>query len=304
VDLGTVSVVDVVNAAMDVVRPTATAKGIDLLFTTDSVCAVYADAGRLQQIVWNLLTNAVKFTPQGGRVSVRISERGGQAVITVSDTGIGIAPDFLPHVFDRFRQADGSLTRGHGGLGLGLSIVKSLVEMHAGSISAQSAGLNQGATFTVTLPAIQQTDETVGSAEQRFAAAGTRAFQSRSILIVDDDVDAGDLAEEILSQRGAQVAVARSAAEGLKLLTELAGIELIVTDLGMPGMDGYEFIKQARAMSVATGTPIPAIALTAHASPQDRARALASGFDVHLAKPFAPGDLLAACASLLDQQRS
>lgn len=292
---------DIVSAALDVVGPTAAAKHIELHLHEDPGShAVCGDSQRLQQVVWNLLTNAIKFTPAGGAVTVRLSTRDHQIELQVSDTGMGISSDFLPHVFERFRQADGSVTRGHGGLGLGLSIVKSLVEMHGGAIEASSPGLNQGATFTVRLPAMStpavsttaahDTDETDTSA---------RSLQSLSILVVDDDADAGELAREILTEAGAEVSVARSAPDALRhVRAHGRRLGLVVSDIGMPGIDGYEFLRQVRALPADQGGRVPALALTAYVGADDRSRALAAGYDRHLAKPFTPAQLVTACATL------
>jgi signal transduction histidine kinase len=301
-ELSLVSVRTVVEAALDVVRPTAAAKRVELAFDAAAgTHRVRGDNNRLQQIVWNLLTNAIKFTPSGGRVTVGLAQRDGEVEITVTDTGIGIEPAFLPYVFERFRQADASFTRGHGGLGLGLSIVHSLVEMHAGTIQASSAGLNQGARFTVRLPAADDEampDRDVDLRDARPVDA--HSLDSAVVLIVDDDVDSGDLASEILSPHGARVLLARSGVEALRLMqSNGAAIELIVSDLGMPQMDGYELIRRVRALPPDKGGAVPAIALTAYAAAADRSRAIAAGYNLHVAKPFAPADLVGACATLL-----
>jgi signal transduction histidine kinase/ActR/RegA family two-component response regulator len=303
IDMAMVNVREVIEAAVNVVRPTAAAKRIDLAVTAaPGLHLAKGDSNRLQQIVWNLLTNAVKFTPPGGRVEVRLGRRAEHLEISVSDTGIGIDAAFLPYVFERFRQADGSYTRGHGGLGLGLSIVQSLVEMHAGSIEATSDGPDRGATFVVRLPAASEADLiTAGYQPPRQTGAPEgRVLEGLSILVVEDDADAGDLVREILVQRGAHVSVARSGAEALRLLhANGAPVELIVSDVGMPQMDGYEFIRRVRALPADMGGTAPAIALTAYAGAEDQTRAMTAGYDMHLAKPFTPGDLVAACTTLV-----
>lgn len=302
IETSVVSVRDVIEAALNVVRPTAAAKRVELLVNIEpGFHAVKGDNNRLQQIVWNLLTNAIKFTPAGGSVAVVLARRDDNIEISVADTGIGIDPEFLPHVFERFRQADGSFTRGHGGLGLGLSIVHSLVEMHAGLIRASSAGLNRGATFSVHLPAAPDADLVAAGYHKprRTKAPEGPLLESLAILVVDNDADAGDLAREILTHSGARVFTARSGAEALRLLhTDGTTVNLIVSDLGMPQMDGYEFIRRVRALPPEMGGSAPAIALTAYAGTEDQMRAMAAGYAVHLAKPFTPTDLVEACAAL------
>jgi signal transduction histidine kinase/CheY-like chemotaxis protein len=308
IDLAVVNVRDVIDAALNAVHPTATAKGIRLAIDAQpGRHVVKGDGSRLQQVVWNLLTNAIKFTPPGGCVTVGCIQRNGSVEISVTDTGIGITPEFLPHVFDRFRQADGSSTRGHGGLGLGLAIVRSLVEMHAGVVHASSQGLNRGATFTVRLPAASGGALLSPEREDggRAARVDARALEGTAILVVDDDADANDLAREILSQRGARVIAARSGAEALRLLeSDRAQPDLIVSDIGMPHMDGYEFIRRVRGLPAEMGGAARAIALTAYAGVEDRMRARAAGYDLHLAKPFLPGDLVGACTALVKGARA
>jgi PAS domain S-box-containing protein len=294
---------ETVDASVNVVRPTAGAKRIDIEVQADArPYAVRGDANRLQQIVWNLLSNAVKFTPPRGQVAVVLARRGDQIELAVADTGIGIDPEFLPYVFERFRQADGSFTRGHGGLGLGLSIVKSLIDMHAGTIQAWSDGAGTGATFTMRVPAATQTElaDAGRALHEGTGAPDTDALSGLSVLVVDDEADGGELAAEVLTQCGARVRVARSGAEALRLLhASEAPIELIVSDLGMPQMDGYELIRRIRALPAEMGGAAPAIALTAYAGAQDQKRALAAGYDLHLAKPFTPAVLVSVCARLV-----
>jgi CheY-like chemotaxis protein len=252
--------------------------------------------------LWNLLTNALKFTPKGGSVQV-VSERVESSVaIQVRDSGVGIAADFLPHVFDRFRQANASSTRHHSGLGLGLAIVKNLVELHGGTIRVESPGLNQGSTFTITLPIVVALEST---AEPRNVRPDNTAASHQTgadlsglrILIVDDEVDAREMVKRILSDRGAAVETAPSSGEALKLFP-LVRPHVFITDIGMPGEDGYEAIRRVRELSLQEGGAVPAIALTAFARAEDRERAIASGFQTHLAKPVEPTELIATVANL------
>lgn len=295
-----VRVLDVVEAAMQAIRPTAPHHRIEVTAApAASTLVVLGDHDRLQQVLWNLLTNAIKFTPPEGRIEVSIAGRGGEVEIAVTDTGIGISTDFLPHVFERFRQADGSVSREHGGLGLGLSIAQHLVEMHGGSIHASSPGPGRGATFTVRLPAAAPGLRTGGPRETPMRRADAAALRSVRILVVDDDADAGELAKEILTQRGAEVTLAGSARDALRWLRANAGgVDIVVSDLGMPQMDGFEFMRQVRALPPDQGGAVGAIALTAYAGTEDQARALAAGYDCHLAKPFTPDVLVNQCAAL------
>jgi PAS domain S-box-containing protein len=284
---------EVVEAALETVAHTAQAKGINLRHRIARTGLVVGDSQRLQQVVWNLLSNAVKFTPKGGEVRVTVEALDGHAEITVADSGQGIAPEFLPHVFERFRQADPSSTRRHGGLGLGLAIVRQLVELHGGSVRAESPGEGQGATFIVSLPlaVASQPEERrqaqTGEGGRPVSLAGVR------VLVVDDEADARDLLREILSGSHAEVAMAASAAEGLDVLERFQP-HVLVSDISMPGQDGYELIRAVRKR----GYQLPAAALTAFARAEDRRRALLAGFQIHLAKPVDPGELTAAVASL------
>jgi signal transduction histidine kinase len=291
----------VVGAALESVRPAADAKGIDLRLALEAPAEKIAgDAGRLQQVVWNLLANAVKFTPAGGRVEVAVESAPDEVALVVRDTGAGIHRDFLPYVFDRFRQADSTATRVHGGLGLGLAIVRHLVELHGGTVTAESAGEGQGATFKVTLPRRAALPEAAAEAgEGRAAAAAFDAAPSPlagvRVLVVDDERDARELLPTLLEPHGARVTVAASAAEALAALaTEWA--DVLVADLGMPEEDGYSLIRRVRGLD--GGAELPAIALTAYAGEGHRRRALEAGFQVHLAKPVEPSELLAAVLGL------
>jgi PAS domain S-box-containing protein len=296
----------IIEASVDAVRPAAEAKNIRLQVLLDSGAdAVSGDADRLQQIVWNLLTNAVKFTPKDGRVQVRLERVNSHVEITVSDTGKGIEPEFLPHVFDRFRQADQSSTRRYGGLGLGLSIVRQLTEMHGGSVSAQSEGEGKGTSFTVKLPrriSVPSMEKT-GEARVHPTAGGSFKFECApelsglSVLVVDDEADARELLRQILEGCGSQVITAGSAAEAIAAF-ENAPPDILVSDIGMPDEDGYSLIRRIRALPADKGGRTPAIALTAYARVEDRVRALTAGFQVHVPKPIEPVELAAVVASL------
>jgi signal transduction histidine kinase/CheY-like chemotaxis protein/PAS domain-containing protein len=293
----------VIDAALDVVRPAAEAKEITLRRVLDPRAGpVSGDAQRLQQVVWNLLSNAVKFTPKGGRIDVRLERVGSQVEITVADTGAGISTEFLPHVFDRFSQSDESITRKHGGLGLGLSIVRHLVELHGGSVTATSAGLGEGATFCVRLPLAPV--RTFSGASHPAVSAGIAwdeaalALHGVRVLVVEDDADARELLRELLMQFHAEVSTAQSADEGLARLGEVRP-DVIVSDIGMPDVDGYEFIRRVRRLPSAAGGNTPAIALTAFARPEDRVRALLAGYQSHIAKPIEPHELTVTVSSLV-----
>jgi PAS domain S-box-containing protein len=298
VDLG-----DVVTAALGSVAPAAAAKNIRLEWGSGPHrWMVRGDPNRLQQIVWNLLNNAIRFTPREGTVQVALARAGDHIELTVSDTGQGIAPEFLPYVFDRFRQGDASTTRHHGGLGLGLSIVKNLAELHGGSVRVASGGPGHGATFTVALPC-DAADATArpGAGAMETTEAPARAvdtidLEGVSVLLIDDEPDAREVLGSLLERCRARVRLAASAEDGLQLL-EAERPDVIVSDVGMPGMDGYEFIQRVRALPPERGGRIKAVALTAYANPDDRARALQAGFQVHLPKPVNPADLLGAVAA-------
>jgi len=295
-ELKPTDVAELVEAAVAAVRPTADAKGV-LLNTTVSRCRnVNADAARLQQVTWNLLTNALKFTPRGGRVNIALREIEGQVEMTVSDTGQGIKPEFLPFVFDRFRQADASTTRRHGGLGLGLSIVKSLVELHGGSVEVDSPGEGRGATFTVRLPIPTLPQEVLASPPEP-QSHSTPELAGLRILVVDDEDDARTLARRVLEERGAQVITVSSAAEAMASVGDNNPPNVLVSDIGMPEQDGYDLIKQMRALPGDAGR-VPAVALTALARAEDRKRALSAGYQKHVSKPVDPAELVSVIASL------
>ena len=299
----------IVNAAVATVTPAAVSKGVRLVARLDRTrVEMWADPNRLQQIVWNLVSNAIKFTPQHGTVEVALQLTGAQAQIKVTDTGRGINADFLPHVFERFRQADSKTTRESGGLGLGLAIVKSLVELHGGSIRAESDGPRTGSTFTVTLPlGAESADESDGPLPRptatialKPAGPATADLAGIKVLVVDDEPDARNLACRILQQSSATVITAGSALEAL-LLLESDNPDVLVSDIGMPVTDGYELLKSIRSLGTARHRDIPAIALTAFARSEDRARALDAGYSAHIAKPVEAAELVAAVVSVTHQ---
>jgi PAS domain S-box-containing protein len=289
-----VDVRDVVTAAVDTTRLAAEAKRIELQSTLPpDPQFVWADADRLQQVVLNLLSNAVKFTPQRGRVEAALTARDSRIELTVRDNGIGIAPEFLPHVFETFRQADSSSSRTHGGLGLGLAIVKRLVELHGGQVHAQSEGEGRGTAVTVTLPVLSVTGP-AAAAHSSEAPAATR-LDGISVLVVEDHADSRELLTAILEGLGAVAYSAAGAREGLALLKKKRP-DVLVSDLEMPGESGYVFIQKVRDLPPEAGGLTPAIALTAYARADERMQALAAGFQAHLAKPALPEELAAAIA--------
>ena len=280
-----VNLCSVVELATEPVRPDAAAREVELAVELPECPLVVQGAPlRLQQVVWNLLSNAVKFTPKGGRVSVRAWRAGGEARVEVSDTGVGIAPEFLPHVFDRFRQADGSTTRQYGGLGLGLAIVRALAELHGGWVVAKSAGLGGGSSFTFGIPCAAAAAD-VGADEPEAEP------ESRSVpvLVVDDSSETLELLRMLFTRRGYEVFGAGSAAEAVLRASERPP-GVIISDISMPGTDGYTLLAELRRMPGLEA--VPAIALTGHAMDEDRARALAAGFAVHIPKPVDPEELL------------
>jgi PAS domain S-box-containing protein len=294
VDLATI-----IESALDAVRLAAESKGVQIrVALDDDARRATGDAGRLQQIVWNLVSNAVKFTGRGGAVSVRLARVESRAEIHVSDTGHGIAAEFLPHIFERFKQADATTTRSHAGLGLGLAIVKHLVELHGGTVTATSGGSGQGAMFRVQLPlaAVMREDVTAlgPSVVSRIVAPRLDGLR---VLVVDDELDARTLLTAVLETHGAQVEAAASAQDALARL-ESFGPDVLVSDIGMPGEDGYSLIHKVRALTKNGPKAIPAAALTAFARKEDRARAMLAGFQSHIAKPIDPDELLIVVATL------
>jgi len=302
-DTREVDLASVAAGAVEVVRPAAAAKGIALTYECEPGAAVSGDAARLQQVAWNLLSNAVKFTPQGGSVSARLTRDGARVKFTVTDTGRGIAPEFLPHVFDRFRQADSATTRQYGGLGLGLSIVRHLAELHGGTVEAASAGEGRGSTFSVAFPLAA-----TAACECATPARGVVSFDAAvpaspeglagvRVLVVDDESDTRSLISTVIAGTGAEVAACASAGEALEKLKTWRP-HVLMSDIGMPGEDGYALIRKVRALPAERGGGIPAAALTAYARDEDRRRALAAGFQLHVAKPFDPRELVAAVLDL------
>ncbi|MBI4780857.1 MAG: PAS domain S-box protein [Oscillatoriophycideae cyanobacterium NC_groundwater_1537_Pr4_S-0.65um_50_18] len=287
----------VIEQAIDTVRTAAVAKKITLHAELPQIGRVSGDAARLQQIIWNLLSNAIKFTPTGRRVDIWLERMDNQAQIVVSDTGKGINPDFLPHIFESFRQEDASTTRRYGGLGLGLAIVRHLVEAHGGTIWANSQGEGQGATFTVQLPLLDTKPETVLPKE---SSTDELNLEGIRVMAVDDDPDARDLLVALLQQYGAEVSVFSSAAEVLANLAALRP-DVLVSDIGMPGIDGYSLIRQVRALPPEQGGQTPAIALTAYAREGDHQQAINSGYQRHITKPLDPEELAQAITTLMQQ---
>ena len=312
-NLRPVEVAPVIEAALDAARPAVDAKAIKLdVAVCQDTCPVRGDASRLQQVVANLLSNAVKFTPEGGRVRVTLSRAGESCELMVSDTGQGISSDFLPFIFDRFRQAESASTRRHGGLGLGLAIVRHIVELHGGTVQATSLGEGHGASFIISLPLMAENHLTAESREQEAAKDPSIAdefnhsLEGLRILVVDDEPDAREMLSVLLTQAGAKVVTAGSCDETLALIAgEVesrfgARPDVLVADIAMPGGDGFDLIRSLREMEAERGTRLPAIALTAYASEEDRARVLSAGFQMHIAKPVRLRDLTAAIASLAD----
>jgi len=294
----------VVEAAIGTVHPAAVAKKIDLrVDVVRGLGTVLADPNRLQQVMWNLLSNAVKFTPNGGMVQVMLGRDGQDVVIRVADSGIGIAPDFLPYVFDRFRQQDASITRKHGGLGLGLSIARQLVELPGGTIGVSSPGTHAGTTFTVRLPLAEApaqapSPQPSGSASP---AAPQGDLAGVKVLLVDDAADTLDVLQQILQHTGATIMAASSAGKALAML-ERERPDVIVSDIGMPDVDGFELIRRIRRRSAGAGGAIPAIALTAFTRQDDRQKAMQAGFNDYLAKPVEPTSLVAHIAQVVGQR--
>jgi PAS domain S-box-containing protein len=323
-DLHPLGLGPIVESALDALRPTADAKGVLLRTEISSEeCLVRGDSNRLRQVIWNLLSNAIKFTPRGGRVNITLNCVEPTALLTISDTGEGISPEFLPYVFDRFRQAEGSISRRQGGLGLGLAVVRHLVELHGGRVSAESTGLGLGSTFKVDLPLAQERRDPDRAAERQqeierrhSSSRGLVKLQGLRVLLVEDDDDSRRFLSTMLKRHGAEVTSAKSAAEAFSVFdSQLIDIraapetrrifseglpDVLISDIGMPDEDGYELIRKVRRLGEQQGGLVPAIALTGYASKKDRERALAAGYQLHMAKPVEQADLIAAIANLLD----
>jgi len=292
-----VDLVSIVNAALDAMRPAFDAKAIKIETNfQQGLKIIGGDPDRLQQVVWNLLSNASKFTPPGGTVGISVTQDEQSAQIQISDTGPGIAPEFLPHVFERFRQADGSTTRMHGGLGLGLAIVRHLVEMHGGTIQAENGTVRTGATFSVSLPLPNGNLDPVPTVTSEPQVADID-LKGLNILVVEDELDALDLLALDLREHGARVIGVGSAAEALEMLQRQM-FDLIISDIGMADTDGYGLIRQVREREGTQGEHVPAIALTAYARKQDRLRAIAAGYNTHVAKPVEIRELVSVVRCL------
>src|SRR6185369_4571245 len=295
-DLQPLEVVPVVENAINVVRPTADAKGIRIETYFDSVPAMISgDANRLQQVVWNLLSNAVKFTNSGGRVCVKVSQGSGAVEVSVSDTGEGINKEFLPYVFDRFRQADSTTTRQHGGLGLGLAIARHLVEIHGGVIRAESPGAGRGATFTIRLPLLEKTVGTSQMVDRNQLSQSPQLLSGVNVLLVDDDSDTLTLMTTALTRRHANVTAVSSAGEAIQAIARRRP-DVLVSDIAMPDEDGYGLIEKVRLLENGVPQKIPAVAITAYAKEEDRERALSAGFQIYLAKPVELAELISVVA--------
>jgi PAS domain S-box-containing protein len=296
-EIDQLDLVSILADAIDTVQHDADEKHIAITRDLDGAGMIAGDVARIQQIIWNLLSNAIKFTSEGGQITVRLRRIDTAAQITVTDTGVGIRPEFLPHIFDRFQQADQSITRRVGGLGLGLSIAKHLVELHGGSITAESGGIGHGATFTLVLPA--------SGAERRDAASaslpketvqGHESLKGIRILVVEDEPDTRDFLDRFLRGYGADVVIARSAAEALSRIAE-DNVDIVVSDIGLPDVDGYDLMQRIRKLPANRGGAIPALALTAYARTEDRTRAFRAGYQAHLAKPVEPAELVVTISS-------
>jgi signal transduction histidine kinase/ActR/RegA family two-component response regulator len=304
-DMQVLDMPGMVDAAVESVRATAQAKGIKLVKTIDyRVQPISGDSNRLQQVFWNLLSNAIKFTPRDGKIEIIVKQVSSSLEISIHDSGLGISPDFMPYVFDRFRQADASLTRQYSGLGLGLAIVKQLVELHGGTVRAESAGIGQGASFYVDLPLALAGDKTGNDLlppRQSLFSGEKYSLLGIRVLIVDDQLDARELTKQILTHRHASVITAGSAMEGFQLLKEKKP-NVLISDIGMPGKNGYELIRAIRMLAPESGGRIPAIALTAFARPEDRISAMNAGFQEYLTKPVEAANLIAAINNLIGRQ--
>ena len=308
-DVRPVQLAPMIESIVDGMRPAADARNIQLQTALDqSVNPISGDPDRLQQVIWNLLSNAIKFTSQGGKVLVRLERTDSNLEITISDTGQGIARELLPYVFDRFRQSDSSSSRTHGGLGLGLAIVRQLVELHGGTVSAESPGEGEGSTFKVRLPVRSvrhEPDDRANSVVKILDEVSTKPVPSldgMNVLVVDDDRDSRELVTVVLKGSGAKVVSVTSALEALRELA-LKRFDVLLSDIGMAEMDGYALIKQIRQLPAERGGKIPAAALTAYAGIENQKRALSAGYQVHIPKPIGPSELITAVARLADQRK-
>jgi CheY-like chemotaxis protein/nitrogen-specific signal transduction histidine kinase len=307
-DIRHVDLPAIVAEATETVQKDADEKGVSIACRLEGpVGSVAGDPARLQQVMWNLLSNAIKFTARGGTVTVRLRRAGEDAEISVADSGVGIKPDFLPQIFDRFQQADQSITRRFGGLGLGLSIVKHLVELHGGSIRAESPGEGQGSTFTIVLPSSAR----AGAADvhprdgKAFETPSATPLSGIRVFVVEDEFDTREFLERYLKASGAEVDAVSTAADALARLIE-CDADILVSDIGLPDMDGYDLMQRVRRLDDRNCGAIPAIALTAYARSEDRTRAFRAGYQAHLAKPIEPAELVATIASfaeLIEAQR-
>ena len=309
-DLNPLNLTPIIEGAVDALRPTADVKDIQLRreFISNE-CLVKGDPNRLRQVIWNLLSNAIKFTPRGGSVNISLYCVESTARLTVSDTGEGISEAFLPYVFDRFRQAEASISRRQGGLGLGLAVVRHLVELHGGRIEAESEGLEKGSTFTVDLPLAQERRDPARAEERRREVERRRSRSDRvrldglHVLLVEDDDDSRKLLGTMLKRYGAKVTSTKSAAEALEVFSHEVP-DVMISDIGMPVEDGYELIRKVRSLPNDKGGTTPAIALTGYASRKDRERALAAGYHRHMAKPIEQAEMVAAIASLVGRPQN
>ncbi len=299
-----VELAPIIEAVVDSVRPSADSREIHLKTALESLMSpVSGDPDRIQQIIWNLLSNAIKFTPKGGQIDVRLERVHSHMEITISDTGQGIAPEFLEHIFERFRQSDSSSTRQHGGLGLGLSIVRQLVELHGGTVTAQSPGEGFGTIIRVLLPLLcihqelSDADMTPTLIGRKTLTFWQPSLNDLRVLIVEDEPDARELVAAVLTARGAEVVSVGSAGEALEEM-ERQQFDVLVSDIGMPSMDGYALIERVRQLPAERGGRIPAAALTAYAGVEDRMRVLSSGYQMHIPKPVEPAELTTVVANL------
>ncbi len=298
-DVRPLDIASVTRTAISVVQPAADAKGITLEYSVQhGLGAISADSARLQQIIWNLLSNAVKFTPHGGKIAVRVEQDRSNAIVTVSDTGQGIDPEFLPRVFDRFRQADSSTTRSFGGLGLGLAIVRHLVELHGGTVCAESDGVGKGATFSASFPLLTDRTQPITVAHSgEIPVSQIGSLEGLRVLIVDDELETREIISTVVERTGAEVEACMSASEALAKVIAWRP-DVILSDIAMPDEDGYSLIGRIRSLPHDQGGSTPAAALTAYARQEDREQALAAGYQLHIAKPIAAGQLVSMIAKL------